>query len=189
MNEFKIHTKESAPEGAKEILTGAENKLGFVPNLFGIMSEAPSALKAYTGLSDSFEKSSFSATEKQIVLLATSNINGCHYCMAVHSTLSQMNKIPQDIIESLRDNKPINDSKLEALRQFTIAVVEKRGWVSEEDKVAFITAGYSYSQILEVLVGVAQKTLSNYTSHIADTPLDSAFEANKWEKSEVAINN
>lgn len=189
MTEFKINTLETAPEGSKEILEGAKKKLGFVPNLFGIMSEAPAILKAYTGLSDSFDSSSLNSTEKQIVLLATSNVNGCHYCMAVHSTLSQMFKIPQDIIESLRDNKPINDSKLEALRQFTIAVVEKRGWVSEEDKEAFITAGYSNVQILEVLVGVAQKTLSNYTSHIANTPLDSAFEPNKWERPEVTFSN
>lgn len=189
MTKFNIHNEETAPENSKEILSGAKKQLGFIPNLFGIMSEAPAALKAYTGLSDSFDSSSFSATEKQIVLLATSYINSCHYCMAVHSTLSQMFKIPQEIIESLRDNKPINDAKLESLRQFTIAVVEKRGWVSEEDIAKFTTAGYSNAQILEVLVGVAQKTLSNYTSHIANTPLDAAFEPNKWETPKTYVNN
>jgi len=185
MTEFRINTEETAPENSREILLGAKKQLGFIPNLYGIMSEAPAILKAYTRISDSFEGSSFNAVEKQIVLLATSYVNICHYCMAVHSTLSQMFKIPQDIIESLRDNKPINDAKLEALRQFTIAVVEKRGWVSEEDIAKFISAGYTKAQILEVLVGVAQKTLSNYTSHIANTPLDAAFEPNKWETADL----
>ena len=182
MSDFKIHTTETAPEGSKEILAGAQKSLGFIPNLYGIMAEAPSALKAYNGLSDNFEKSSFTATEKQIVLLATSYVNGCNYCMAVHSTVAQMYKVSQDIIYALRNNKPIADPKLEALRKFTNAIVEKRGWVSDKEINEFISAGYSKAQVLEVVVGVTQKTLSNYINHIVKTPLDAAFEPNKWTK-------
>ena len=182
MSDFKIHTTETAPEGSKEILAGAQKSLGFIPNLYGIMAEAPSALKAYNGLSDNFEKSSFTATEKQIVLLATSYVNGCNYCMAVHSTVAQMYKVSQDVIDALRNNKPIADPKLEALRKFTNAIVEKRGWVSDKEINEFISAGYSKAQVLEVVVGVTQKTLSNYINHIVKTPLDAAFEPNKWTK-------
>ena len=182
MSDFKIHTTETAPEGSKEILAGAQKSLGFIPNLYGIMAEAPSALKAYNGLSDNFEKSSFTATEKQIVLLATSYVNECNYCMAVHSTVAQMYKVSQDVIDALRNNKPITDPKLEALRKFTNAIVEKRGWVSDKEINEFIIAGYSKAQVLEVVVGVTQKTLSNYINHIVKTPLDAAFEPNKWTK-------
>ena len=182
MSDFKIHTTETAPEGSKEILAGAQKSLGFIPNLYGIMAEAPSALKAYNGLSDNFEKSSFTATEKQIVLLATSYVNECNYCMAVHSTVAQMYKVSQDVIDALRNNKPITDPKLEALRKFTNAIVEKRGWVSDKEINEFISAGYSKAQVLEVVVGVTQKTLSNYINHIVKTPLDAAFEPNKWTK-------
>lgn len=182
MSDFKIHTTETAPEDSKEILAGAQKSLGFIPNLYGIMAEAPFALKAYNGLSDNFDKSSFTATEKQIVLLATSYVNGCNYCMAVHSTVAQMYKVSQDVIDALRNNKPIADPKLEALRKFTNAIVEKRGWVSDKEINEFISAGYSKAQVLEVVVGVTQKTLSNYINHIVKTPLDAAFEPNKWTK-------
>jgi len=185
MTTFKLNTLETAPEGSKELLSGAEKKLGFIPNLYGIMSESPATLKAYAGLSDNFENSSFSPTEKQIVLLTTSYINKCHYCMAVHSTVGQMFKVPEDVIQSLRNNEPINDKKLEALRQFTYAVVDKRGWVEESEINSFLEAGYSKAQALEVIVGVAQKTLSNYINHIVETPLDPAFEKNKWESVEA----
>lgn len=181
MSQFKIHTIETAPEDSKELLKGAEKQLGFIPNLYGIMAEAPAALKAYNGLSQNFETSSFSTTEKQIVLLATSYVNECHYCMAVHSTVGKMQKIDESIIEALRNGEPIKDEKLEALRKFTQTVVEKRGWINEENVNAFLSAGYSKAQLLEVIVGVTQKTLSNYINHIAQTPLDTAFEANKWE--------
>ncbi len=182
MTDFKVHTIETAPEGSKEILSGALKAYGFIPNLYGIMAEAPAALKAYSGLSNNFEQSSFTATEKQIILLATSYVNGCNYCMAVHSTIGQMFKVPQDIIEALRTGEPIADAKLEALRIFTQTVVEKRGWVEEEDVDTFLSAGYSKSQLLEIIVGVTQKTLSNYINHIVKTPLDDAFANNKWEK-------
>lgn len=182
MAEFKVHIIETAPEGSKEILAGAQKSLGFIPNLYGIMAEAPTSLKAYSGLSDAFDHSSFNATEKQIVLLATSNLNGCNYCMAVHSTVAQMHKVNQDVIDALRNNKPIADLKLEALRKFAYSVAEKRGWASDEEVDDFINAGYSKAQVLEVVVGVTQKTLSNYINHIVKTPLDAAFEPNKWEE-------
>ncbi len=183
MSKFTIHNMETAPQESKEILSGAEKKLTFIPNLYAIMAESPTTLKAYTGLSDNFDESSFNATEKQIILLATSFVNSCHYCMAVHSTLAQMFKVPENIVYSLRNNKPISDAKLEALRQFTLAVVEKKGWATKEDIQKFLSSGYTKAQILEVIVGVTQKTLSNYVSHIVQTPLDAAFEQNKWESS------
>lgn len=182
MTEFEVHTIETSPEGSKEILSGALKAYGFIPNLYGIMAEAPAALKAYSGLSNNFEQTSLTAVEKQIVLLATSYVNGCNYCMAVHSTIGQMFKVPQDIIDALRNNTTISDFKLEALRKFANSVVDKRGWVSQEEIESFLSAGYSKSQLLEVIVGVAQKTLSNYINHIVKTPLDAAFQSNKWEK-------
>jgi len=90
MTKFEIHTIETAPENSKELLEGAQKQLGFIPNLYGIMAEAPGALNAYNSINQSFESSSLNSTEKQIVLLATSYVNKCHYCMAVHSTVAQM---------------------------------------------------------------------------------------------------
>lgn len=182
MSKFKIHTVETAPEDSKELLKGAEKLLGFIPNLYGIMSEAPAALKAYNGLSQSFENSSLNTTEKQIVLLATSIVNECQYCVAVHSTIGQMQNIAANIIDAVRNDEPIDDPKLEALRKFTQSIVEKRGWLSDENVESFLSAGYTKAQLLDVMVGVTQKTLSNYINHVVQTPLDAAFEPNKWEK-------
>lgn len=182
MLEYKLHTTETAPEGSKEILKGAKARLGFIPNLYAIMAESPLILKTYNEISDKFDSSSFTATEKQVVLLSTSFENECNYCMAVHSTIGKMQKIDENIIEALRNGKPISNTKIEALRKFTQTVVNKRGWITEEDAQSFLNAGYSKSQLLEVIVGVVQKTLSNYVNHIVKTPLDAPFESNKWEK-------
>ena len=93
-----------------------------------------------------------------------------------------MVKADPAIVDALRNGKPLSDSKLDALVSFTRAVVKNRGVVSGQALDTFITAGYSRAQVLEVVLGVAFKTLSNYTNHIIHTPLDTAFQAEAWDE-------
>jgi len=180
MIEFEKHTIETAPEAAKPILQSALKGYGFVPNLYAAMAEAPTILEGYMSLSAIFEKTGLSETERQIILMTNNRLNGCKYCMAAHTTLSQMAGVDGDIIDALRKNTPIADAKLEALRQFTIAINESRGWPSDAQLDAFMAAGYAPQNVLEVILGTALKILSNYTNHVAETDLDDAFKANDW---------
>ena len=181
MTEFDVHTKDTVQGAAAEMLGSIEKAYGFVPNLYGIFAESPAVLKAYMSLGKIFDESSFSATERQVIILAVSRFNDCRYCMAAHSVVAGMQNIPDSVIEPIRNNQPIADDKLEALRLFATAVTEKRGWVSESDIRVFLAAGYTKAQILEVVLGVSFKTISNYVNHIADTPLDDAFSPKAWK--------
>lgn len=180
MTRFERHTPATAPADSKPLLEGARKAYGFSPNLLATMAEAPALLEGYTTLAGIFDKSSFTATERQIVLMTNNRLNGCEYCMAAHTTISQMQGVPEDVIEALREDTPIADAKLEALRQFAEQVNVSRGWPSEENVDAFLTAGYRRQHILEVVLGTGLKVLSNYTNHIAETPLDNAFARNAW---------
>lgn len=144
------------------------------------MAEAPTLLEGYLAISGVFDKTSFSPTERQIVLMTSNRLNGCIYCMAAHTSISQMSGVPEDVVSALRNNTPIADTKMEALRQFTIVVVESRGWPREDQLDAFLNAGYTRQNILEVVLGTAMKVMSNYTNHIVNTPLDDAFKPNAW---------
>lgn len=186
MTDFTIHTVDSAPEGSKEVLQGARKRYGFVPNLMGVLAEAPTAVQAYAMLSDTFASGSLSPVEQQVVTLAVSHMNGCTYCMGAHSAVAKLAGLPDIEIEALRDCRPLSDPKLEGLRKFTRTLVEKRGWASPEAVAEFLGAGYMKAQVLEVIVGVAFKTLSNYTNHLADTPLDKQFSAFAWEPTTAA---
>lgn len=180
MSEFRIHDQQSAPEGGREVLESVEKAYGFVPNMIAAMVESPQAAKAYTTLSGLFGESSLTTAEQQIVALASSHANNCEYCVAAHSTIAGMKKVDDAIISALRENRPIPDNKLEALRQLTTKMVEKRGWLSDADIKAFEAAGYGRQQVIEVILGLAMKTLSNYTNHIAAPPLDEQFSGNAW---------
>lgn len=179
---YPVHTTESAPQDVRELLAGAKSKYGFLPNLLGAMATAPALLKAYLTLARIYEESSLSAAERQTVLLTVSYENACEYCVAAHSVIAGMQKVPSDVVGAIREGKPIADGKLEALRSFTASVVRSRGWPTQEDLQAFLGAGYGQQQVLEVVLGVGIKTLSNYTNHIADTPLDEAFSRAAWSK-------
>ncbi|SDX32633.1 carboxymuconolactone decarboxylase family protein [Litoreibacter albidus] len=187
MTDFTTHTLEPAPEAAKPILREALKGYGFVPNLYATMAEAPTILEGYTTLSNIFGKADLSETERQIILMTNNRLNGCKYCMAAHTTLSQIGGVSIDVIAALRNDTPIADPKLEALRQFAIAINESRGWPTDGQINAFLLAGYSRQTVMEVILGTALKVLSNYTNHVAETNLDDAFAQNAWESATVQI--
>lgn len=180
MSTLRVHTIESAPEGSRETLAQTEKALGFVPNLFGVFAESPALLKAYASVGALFDSTSFTPTERQVVLLSVSLENECDYCMAAHSTIAQMQKLPEEVVAALRNDEPIADPKLQALSVFTRRVVRRNGWVSSDDVQEFLGAGFGQAQILDVILGVGMKILSNYTNHIGETPLDSAFQPQVW---------
>jgi len=185
MTSFQIHNEESAP-GAQQLIVGAQQAFGFLPNLLGIMAEAPALLEGYMTLAGIFDKTDLSATERQIVLMVNNRLNGCTYCMAAHTGISKSQGVSDDVIDALRQGFELTDPKLEALRVFAVRVNETRGWLEQDDIEALLAAGYTKRTVLEVVLGTAVKVMSNYTNHIASTPLDTAFSAVDWTPAELA---
>ena len=102
--------------------------------------------------------------------------------MAAHTFLAMGEKVPEDVIETARAVGSYADPKLEALRVFTLKLVENRGWAAPQDLEAFLDAGFTKQNVLELLVAIAHKVLSNYTNHIVATPVDDAFKRFTWTK-------
>lgn len=181
MTTFTIHTADTAPEAARETLRSIQSNWKFIPNLHGILAEAPVALEAYNTLFGLVGKTSFNAAEQQVLFLAVSYENDCEYCMSGHSMLAAGAKVPAQAIQALRDGELIVDPRLQALRAFAQSVVRNRGSVTAAETDAFIAAGFTRQQVLEVLVVVATKVISNYTNHIAGTPLDAFMTKTAWQ--------
>ncbi|MDC0660553.1 carboxymuconolactone decarboxylase family protein [Leisingera sp. SS27] len=180
MTDFTTHTVATAPVGSAPLLEGAEQAFSFIPNLLGTMAEAPAMLEGYMTLAGIFDKTDLTETERQIILMTNNRLNGCVYCMAAHTTLSQMANVPADVIDALRNNTPIADTKLEVLRTFAAVINESRGWPTDEQVNVFLAAGYTRQTVLEVILGTSLKVMSNYTNHVASTDVDAAFAPNAW---------
>jgi uncharacterized peroxidase-related enzyme len=179
-NGFKLHDTSTAPPASVDILNGVQKAWGFVPNLHRVLAESPAALEAYSMLWGIAEKTSFTPQERNIVYLAIIYENECTYCMAGHTNLSRMAKVDNATIAALREGRPIADAKLEALREFAAKVTRQRGVVSEAEVAAFKAAGYNNRTVLDVLVLAATKLISNYTTHLAQTPNDSFMKGAEW---------
>ncbi len=182
MTEFTLHTPETAPEAAKPLLEKSLKSFGMIPNLHAVMGEAPATLEAYQTLGGLFQASSLTAVEQNVVWLTINVEHNCHYCVPAHTAIALSQSVPQDVVDALREERPLPDTKLEALRQFTLSTVRNRGVVDNAEVEAFLSAGYSKANLLDVVLGVSHKVLSNYVNHFADTPVDDAFARFAWEK-------
>jgi uncharacterized peroxidase-related enzyme len=180
MNTFTLYTPANAPAGSGDLLKGIEKAWGFIPNLHRELAESPQALEAYGTLWGLVEKTAFTPAERHVAYLAVIYENGCEYCMAGHTKLALGAGLTREQVEAMRGNRPLDNSKLQALRVFAAEVTRQRGRLSEAQVAAFLNAGYSNRAILDVLLIAATKLISNYTNHLAHTPLDAFMKGTEW---------
>ncbi len=173
MTKFTVHTEATAPEAAKARLAEVKKAWGFIPTLHGTLAESPVALDAYDTLFGLVAKSSFTAAEQQAAYLAINVLHECEYCTAGHTYLARAAKLDEAAIQALRNSQPIADARLQALRSFAESVVRKRGFVGDAAVDAFLAAGFTRENVLEVVTIIATKTISNYVNHLTHTPKES----------------
>ena len=153
-----------------------------LPGLHAVMAESPGLLEGYQTLNQLFQDSGFDAAEKTVVWQTINVEHACHYCVPAHTGIAHAMKVDQSLIDALRNETPIADPKLEALRAFTLKMVRPRGAVTDADVSKFMKAGYAQRHVLDVILGIAQKVMSNYTNHVAKTPVDAGFQKYAWTK-------
>ena len=177
---FQLHDHSTAPSGSKQLLEKVKASSGMIPGLYAVLAESPEALKAYVELGKIFGQSSLSDEEKTVVWQTINVEHECKFCVPAHTLVAKLMKVDETITNALRDKTLLPNEKLEKLREFTLILVRNRGKASEEEVSAFIEAGFTRKNILEVIVGISQKVLSNYTNYIARTPLNKEFQPFAW---------
>lgn len=186
MTDFKLHDQTSAPEASKALLEDSAKSLGMIPGLHAVMAEAPAVLEGYQQLHRLVLETSFNNDEKTVLWQAINVEHACHYCVPAHTAIAKSMKVSDEVTDALRNETALPNAKLEALRSFVLTVVRKRGEVTQQELQAFYHAGYAQQQVLEVILGVSQKVMSNYINHIAATPVDKPFQKFAWEKAKGA---
>ncbi|MDN3620343.1 carboxymuconolactone decarboxylase family protein [Polaribacter undariae] len=182
MTTLKIHNIETAPEASKALLEKSQKAYGMIPGLHGVLASSPQLLDAYQTLHELFTNTSFNEEELTVVWQAINVEHSCHYCVPAHTGIAKMMKVDDTITEALRNETPLANPKLEALRTMALTIVRNRGNATQADLDTFYAAGYGEQQVLEIILGLSQKVISNYTNHIANTPVDAAFKSFAWSK-------
>ena len=182
MSTFQIHNLDTVPEYSKAQLENVQQTFGMIPNLLGVLSAAPGVLEGYLTLHKLFADSSFNAEELTVVWQTINVEHECTYCVPAHTGIEHAMNVDPALTEALRNSQPMPNEKLQVLHDTTLSIVRNRGRVSEEKIAAFYAAGYEQRQLLEIILGISQKVLSNYVNHIAETPVDSVYEKFAWTK-------
>lgn len=170
MTRLTVHTPESAAPEAKERLLAAQKANGFLPNLLGVLANAPTALETYQVVGAINSRTSLSPAEREVIQITAASRNGCAFCVAGHTKLSlKALKLDEKLVADLREIKALDDPKLNALARFTLALIDQRGQVSSEQLNEFLDAGYEEQQVLEAVLGVSLATLCNYANNVSQT--------------------
>ena len=167
---YTVPTRAEVSENNQVLFDNLQKGLGFVPNLYAYFAKSETALGDYLALQS--RKSTLRAKEREVINLVTSQINGCRYCQSAHTVLGKMNGFTDEQILEIRKGSASFDSKLDALVKFTSSTVEKRGRATEESKEAFFEAGYTEANLVDVVIIIGDKIISNYIHNLAGFAID-----------------
>lgn len=174
MTRLTVQTLETAVAEARPRMEAVQKANGFVPNLIGVLANSPKALQMYQEVGKLNAQSSLSPEEIEVVQITAAAHNGCDFCVAGHTKLAKMKLgMSDDVVNALRGRTDIdNNQKYQALAQFTMALIDHRGKVSDKALADFKVAGYDDTAVLDVVLGVALATLCNYANNVAQTQIN-----------------
>lgn len=173
MARLTVNTVETAPEKAKERIAAVEKANGFIPNLIGVLSNSPQALEMYQEVGKMNSRNSLTPQEIEVIQITAAAHNGCDFCIAGHTKVGTKLKMPENVLNALRDRTKVDDNtKYQALAQFVMQLIDKRGQVSDDELKDIKDAGYNDTNILDIVMGVALATLCNYANNVAKNDIN-----------------
>lgn len=178
---FPSHTVDSAPEAARQTVAGVEGKFGFLPGAVARMATSPETLHGFLRASALFESGTLPPLARETLVLTMATRNRCHVCVAMHTATLVRLGASDDLIRALREGRPLAQSDLEAVRLFTLAVLETAGAVGDRELRDYLEAGFTTRQALEVVLGIGTYTISTLANRLTEAPVDEAFNAHRWE--------
>jgi uncharacterized peroxidase-related enzyme len=170
MTAFSVPTRDDVTPDNQAIFDNLKKALGFLPNLYATFAYSPTALGTYLALQNA--KSSLKPKEREVINLVVSQVNDCEYCLAAHTALGKMLGFTDAQILEIRRGRASFNPKLDRLIRFVREIAEKRGHVSAATTDAFLAAGWSQANLVDAIMVVGDKSISNYLHGTTKIPVD-----------------
>ena len=177
---FTEYTIESAPPASRRFMAATRDHLGYLPAAMARMAASPQLLDGFGKLTAIFEKSALDPLAREVLVMTVATRNGCHICVAMHTARLTAMGAPADIIASLREAAAPADQRLEAIRLFTLQVLDTAGDVGDDALRAFLASGHTRQNALEVVLGIGTYTMSTLANRLTGAPLDDQLSAFAW---------
>lgn len=184
MPHYDVYTQDGAPESSRPFLAALQQQIGLIPNLAASMAESPQLLEGFVRLREVQAQGTFTPAEVQVLSLTNAHVNGCTYCMALHSTLALKAGVSTEAVADLRAGRSPLEPRLRALSDLSRKLLVERGRATQEDLEAFVQAGFTKAQALEVILGIGVSILPNFAHHLTGCPIDPIFEPQVWHHPE-----
>ncbi|MER5685659.1 carboxymuconolactone decarboxylase family protein [Streptomyces sp. NPDC002205] len=169
---FPDHTLESAPGAARRSMEAVVNKQGHLPVAVGRLATSPQLLDGFLRISAIFESTTLDPLSREVLIMTIATRNDCHVCVAMHTAKLTALGADADLIAALRTERPLPDERLEAVRQFTLAVIATAGAVGDDALQDFLAHGHTPQNALEVVLGIGAYTMSTLANRMTGAPVD-----------------
>lgn len=175
MTTFPVHTIESAPDDAGDVLKAVEGRVGFIPHLAGAMAGSPVLITAFADMQPTLAGATLTGLEREVVALTLSHANTADYPLAAHARFAVMQGATPELVDAVCAGDTLADPRLDALATFTRVMIQTRGHVPTSALDAFVAAGFTPEQALEVVAQLGYTTMANLAANLARPPIDDAF--------------
>ncbi len=179
---FPDHTTEAAPAASRRSMEATAKRLGYLPAPVARMAASPHLLDGFLKISALFESTTLDPLSREVVIMTIATRNGCHVCVAMHTAKLTALGAGADLVESLREQQPLGDDRLEVVRQFTLEAVATSGAVPDGTFQTFLAHGYTPQNALEVVLGIGAYTMSTLANRLTGAPLDEQLTPFAWKE-------
>jgi AhpD family alkylhydroperoxidase len=177
MTMFTRHTIETAPAASRRSMTAVTAKQGYLPAAVGLLAESPEALDGFLRLSAAFDACTLDPLAREVVIMTVAVRNGCHLCVAMHSARLAALGADPDLAAALRSGAPLGEGRLEAVRAFTLQVLDTAGEAGGAAVAEFLSQGFTRRNALEIVLGIGAYTLSTLANRLTGAPVDEELRA------------
>ena len=171
MSRITVIENDIANPEQKELLDAIQSQLGMVPNFLKVFANSPAALRAFLGLHGIASEGSLEAPTRERIALALAQQNACDYCVSAHTALGRKAGLNGAEMEANRAGTS-QDSKAAAAVKFAKALAEHNGQVTTAEILEVRNAGYSESDIVEIITHVGLNVLSNIIGKASQVEID-----------------
>lgn len=179
MSVFTEHTLQSAPVAARRTMTAIRDHFGYLPSAVTRWAESPELLEGFTKLNAAFDSCSLDPLSVEVVVMTIAVRNGCELCVAMHTARLRSLGAPDEVIAALRAGDPLPDAgdplpdpRLEAARTFTVRLLDTTGDAGDEAVQAFLDAGFTTRNALEIVLGIGAYTMSTFANRLTGASVD-----------------
>ena len=170
MKTITVPTYEQATASNQALMDNLKKALTFVPNLYATMTYSDTALGTYLALQNA--KTSLSPKAREVVNLVVSQVNTCRYCLAAHTAVGKMVGFTEEQVLEIRRGTASFDPRLDALARLVHSVATNRGHADKAALAAFFEAGWNEGNLVDTMVLIGDKTVTNYLHSTTEIPVD-----------------